>query len=275
MKTVFTLTSAESKRLIAKAVAALPELKIAWLEAYVIVAAGTTNAFVLQELQGKEGIDPGNCALGLIANGRMGLSSSHNGESPLPCVFFKGRHTDIGPKEALGKMDARTVILKGANAVDPDGNAGILLASPTGGTVGQYLGAAAGQGLRMIIPVGLEKLVPSVPRAVKALRAGERSEYGQGSPVQMVCVPDATVITELESIRILFGLSTVPVAAGGVSGCEGAVTLCVDGDSGSVRELTSFLRNEVKGEPPVRISSDGCRSLRPEEDCIYCSRDDA
>ena len=46
MKAVFTLTSAESRRLIAKAVVAMPEFKAAWEDAYVILAGGTTNAYI-------------------------------------------------------------------------------------------------------------------------------------------------------------------------------------------------------------------------------------
>lgn len=58
MKTVFTLTSAESRRLIAKAVVAMPEFKKAWESAYLLLAGGTTNAFIAQELLGRDGIEP-------------------------------------------------------------------------------------------------------------------------------------------------------------------------------------------------------------------------
>ena len=48
MKAVFTLTSSESRRLIAKAVVQMPEFKTAWEKAYVLLAGGTTNAFISQ-----------------------------------------------------------------------------------------------------------------------------------------------------------------------------------------------------------------------------------
>ena len=41
MKTVFTLTSAESRRLIAKAVVAMPAVKKAWSDAYLLLAGGS------------------------------------------------------------------------------------------------------------------------------------------------------------------------------------------------------------------------------------------
>ena len=54
MKAVFTLTYSESRRLIAKAVVQMPEFKTAWEKAYVLLAGGTTNAFIAQEIAARE-----------------------------------------------------------------------------------------------------------------------------------------------------------------------------------------------------------------------------
>ena len=69
MKAVFTLTSAESRRLIAKAVLAVPEVQKAWNEAYLLLAGGTTNAFVAQELLEDRSIEPGLCTAGISCDG--------------------------------------------------------------------------------------------------------------------------------------------------------------------------------------------------------------
>ena len=53
MKATFVLTPAEARRLIAKTVIQMPEFQKAWKEAYVLLAGGTTNAFIAQELLGK------------------------------------------------------------------------------------------------------------------------------------------------------------------------------------------------------------------------------
>ena len=52
MKAAFVLTPAEARRLIARAVIQTPEFQKAWKDAYVILAGGTTNAFIAQELLG-------------------------------------------------------------------------------------------------------------------------------------------------------------------------------------------------------------------------------
>ena len=50
MKATFVLTPAEARRLIAKAIIQMPEFQKAWKDAYVLLAGGTTNAFIAQEL---------------------------------------------------------------------------------------------------------------------------------------------------------------------------------------------------------------------------------
>ncbi|MBT3810648.1 MAG: hypothetical protein HOF99_14190, partial [Rhodospirillaceae bacterium] len=52
MRAVFAFTPWESKRLIGKAVAALPEVKYAMEHAQIVVAHGSTNVYVAEEITG-------------------------------------------------------------------------------------------------------------------------------------------------------------------------------------------------------------------------------
>ena len=70
MKAVFTLTPAESKRLLAKAVVKMPEVQAALEKAYVILPGGTTNAFVAQELLGQE-VVPARFTAGIVTHGLL------------------------------------------------------------------------------------------------------------------------------------------------------------------------------------------------------------
>jgi hypothetical protein len=56
------------------------------------------------------------------------------------------------------------ILSSGANAVDPEGNAGSFMAHPEGGTMGWSIGIILSRGIHFIVPVGLEKLVPSVKK---------------------------------------------------------------------------------------------------------------
>ena len=71
MKATFVLTPAEARRLIAKAVIQMPEFQKAWKDAYVILAGGTTNAFIAQELLCDPSIEPGRCTVGLSCEGLL------------------------------------------------------------------------------------------------------------------------------------------------------------------------------------------------------------
>ena len=162
MKTVFTLTSAESRRLIAKAVVQMPEVKQAWENAYLLLAGGTTNAFIAQELLDDRSIEPGRCTAGESTDGLLCVTAPDSRKS-FPNVFLKGEAVPgktFG--EALSDFHADTVIIKGANAVDMNGYVGVITSGFDGGTIPRIIGYATSKGLKWITPVGLEKLVPSV-----------------------------------------------------------------------------------------------------------------
>lgn len=71
MKALFTLTSSESKRLIAKGVKAMPGVQRALKEGTIIVAGGTTNAFVAEELLGIEIEDKTGYTMGIVTKGEI------------------------------------------------------------------------------------------------------------------------------------------------------------------------------------------------------------
>ena len=57
MKAVFTITPSESRRLIAKGVAQMEEVRNALERAYVVIVGGTSNGFIAQEIAGLD-IEP-------------------------------------------------------------------------------------------------------------------------------------------------------------------------------------------------------------------------
>ena len=266
MKTVFTLTSAESRRLIAKAVVQMPEFKKAWESAYVLLAGGTTNALIAQEMLGYEGIEPAKCTVGLSTDGLLCVTHPDSRKS-FPNVFYKGETVEKTLAEALGDFHAETIVVKGANAVDMQGNVGVVTAGFDGGTIPRVIGPVTSNGLKYITPVGLEKLVPSVPDACRAVGA-RNIDISMGADFGMYCLSNTIVVTELEAIKMLFGLTGVLVCCGGVGGNEGAVTLAVEGDEAQVKALVAYLEDEVKGEPPVGGNKGICADCRYKR-CRY------
>ena len=247
IRALVSLTPAESKRLIAKGVAALPEVRRALERGIVIIARGTTNAFVVEEMTGDKVEPKCNYAAGIIVDGE--LSSTPGDVRMEPVVLRRGKPDGTLPADALMEFREGDVSIKGANAVDPEGNAGVLAAGERGGTIGEILPVLLPRGSHLVVPVGLEKLIPSVAQAARATGIF-RFKYSTGLPVGLVPIPNALVVTEVQAFQVLTGVKVVPVAAGGIAGSEGTVVLSLEGKAAQIEQALSLVKS-VKGEPPV------------------------
>jgi len=160
--------------------------------------------------------------------------------------------------ELLEEMGEKDVYIKSANALDPGWHAGVLVGSSRGGMIGRALPVICRRKVNLLIPVGLEKLIPiSVAEASK-----EAGIFKMGSSMGMPCdlMPmEGTVITEIEAIDILSGAAAIPIAAGGVSGAEGAVTMVIRGSKDQIQILREILL-EVKGEKMTDVPRAECRN---------------
>ena len=256
MQALFTLTPSESKRLIGKGVAKLPEIQKAKKNGYLLVGRGSTNAYILEELLGakikKEGYVAGQVIKGVLCV--LGQE-----DRTRPVTFHKGKALPVEPGAVLDKLSPGDILLKGANALDPYGNVGVLMASPVGGTMGQFYMAMKARGLEIVYPVGLEKMIPSVE--VAAQYAGIMA-LGRtiGARAGMACVADGRVFTELDAVETLFDIDAVHFASGGWGGSEGCVILAVEGPDAKVNKCLAFIEQKIKGEPPLPAAKSHCKT---------------
>lgn len=268
MKAVVTLTPSESKRLIAKAVVQMKEVQDALQDAYLLLADGTTNAFIAQELTGDKSIPPEFNSIGLSTDGVLCVTNPATRKN-YPNVFFKGQVMKGKTfTEALADHHPKTVVIKGANAFDPNGMVGIITTGFDGGTIPRIIGTVTSKGLAMITPVGLEKLIPSVPNAAKALGGAESIDISLGADGGMFCLCNTKIVTEIEALSLLFGLSAHLICRGGVGGNEGAVTLSIEGDEALLNACICFLEDQIKGEPSIGGNKGDCATCRYKS-CRY------
>ncbi|OYT67159.1 hypothetical protein B6V00_01560 [ANME-1 cluster archaeon ex4572_4] len=266
-----TLTPSESKRLIAKGVKNLEVVQRALKHGTVVVGLGTTNAFVAEEIlsglgeEAKIEIEKQRYAAGVVT--ARGTCIVAKAERERDLIIKKGRVSEISKgdrgeeiKNAVEELSAGDVFIKGANALDASGTAGVLLAHPTGGTIGSALGTVLARGVNFVIPVGIEKTIP-FPVAEAAKRVGIERFYksaasggGSGVPVGLMPV-HGKVVTEVEALKILGAEDAFPFAAGGVDGGEGSVVLCAESSEENAEKLEALaaLVAEIKGEPPVKL----------------------
>ena len=243
MKRSVVLTVAESKRLIAKGVAALPEVQYAMENGMVVVATGTTNAYVLQEIRGEK-FDLRRYRSGITTPDVPEKSKEPIGE-PIPDVVYKKGEVvkELNRYNAVKQMGKGDVYIKGANALNyEDQIAGVLIGGGDGGTVGAVLGSIIGKHIHLVIPIGLEKLVYDDINDLYLLSMEEDYEGPSLWPISGI------IITEIEALEILCGVSATLFSAGGVAGAEGSARLLIEGDDDSVNDALELIKS-IKGEP--------------------------
>jgi hypothetical protein len=262
MRALFVLTPTESKRIIGKAVANMEEVKKAKQYYRLLIGHGSTNVAVAEEVLGREKVTElfkrERYLSGITKNGI--LCTTLGEEKPPILVLNRGVPEPPADtmSELLRDFGAESVFVKGANAVDPEGNAGAFVAHPEGGTIGWAIGTILARGIQLIVPVGLEKLVPSVKESVA--KCGQlKLDYCQGMRVGMIPLTGGKVVTEIEALRMLTGVESFHVASGGYADTQGAVTLISEGSEETVGKAIRMIE-EIKGETPLQMKRGICES---------------
>lgn len=246
-RALFVLTPSEGKRLIARGVKELPEVQEALHSGKLIIAGGTTNAFIAEELTGMK-IEPERYTAGIVTKGRLCVTPSEQRISPV--VIIKGEVVEAGWEEVLDDYGPGDVFIKGANAIDASGIAGVFAASPSAGTIGRVLGTLFARGAHLIIPASLEKMIPSVQDALG--KAGTLVfQHSLGVSVGIVPLVGGKVVTEITALETLGQVNAVALGSGGVGGSEGSTTIAVSGREKAVNQIFGLIK-EIKGEPPVQ-----------------------
>ena len=241
------LTPSESKRLIARAVANLPEVKRALAEGLIIIARGTANTFAAEEIMDIVMEPKSEYSRGCIVCGELRVNAKRGGRSDF--VLRKGQMAEITPQEAIKEFTRNDIFIKGANAVDSSGEAAALAAGDSAGTIGNALATLVSRASHLIVPVGLEKLIPSVAQA--SPKCGIYNfKYSTGLPCALVPLINAEVVTEVQAFEVLTGSRATHVASGGIGGSEGAVVLTLEGDEDTIDRAFELVK-AIKGEPPV------------------------
>jgi hypothetical protein len=256
-RALITLTPSEAKRLIGKAVAMMEPVRESLKKGTIVICLGTTNAYVVEEILGRR-IEKGMFSIGVITP--EGTCVSNSDYRLKEMVISKGKLTRLGLKDVVKELGPSDVFIKGANALDPWGNTGVYLGSATGGTMGMSIGVLLARGVKVIVPVSLEKFVPyAIPDLIPRL-GNQRFLFSMNLPVGMMPIP-GEVVTEIEAVNTLFGCECVPIGGGGIDGGEGSRCYLIEGDKGSVKEAWNGVMT-IKGEKPVTVEVEDCKKCK-------------
>jgi hypothetical protein len=269
MRAQVVLTPPEAKCFISKAIAQMDVVKKAASGGKIVIHPSSTTYFLVKELTG-DIPRTNHCILGgVFAQGLCTEANSSGKHTPPPAnepppkfvadrfpykwVVKDGKLTSGIPLgKILEEMGPQDVYVKGCNAVDIEGRAGVLYGHDGGGTIARVMGVQAEKGFSVILAVGLEKLIPvSMLEAAKAAARAAEFDYAMGMPCGLYPVKGGTTVTEMQAVEILSGAHAVPVAAGGVGGAEGATVLVIDGTKEQVTRAIEFIEQSKGARLPV------------------------
>jgi hypothetical protein len=240
VKGQLTLTVNEAKRLIAKAVAALPEVRFALERGRVLLKGGTAARQV---------------------------------EGPHSALISAGRAVNIDAEivEVARSLGPDDVVIIGGNALDPQGNVAMMAGSASGGLPGEAMSGFVAEGAAVIIPIGLEKLIPCpIAQAVRA--AGRKGvDLALGMGVGLIPI-QGRVVTERDAAGILAAVRATVIGRGGIMGAEGATVMAVEGERADVEKLFALVRT-IKGASLSGIpeSLEECQGASPRcRDHLAC-----
>ena len=212
------LTVAMGKRLLGDALAADPAILEAAKHHCLVVILGSTNAQVATSIAAALSLpfSPKGFHRGL----QRGNEQVSNPTPPQTADFIVKEGQRLEGKTIFDVVDTLgpdDIILKGANAIHLESRtAGILIASPVGGTIIPITSVA----------VGLARL---------ANRSGQK-----GLRLMESC---GDIYTELDAVRDLFSVRATLLAAGGVLGAEGSVLLQLSGNEENLCKAETYFRS--------------------------------
>lgn len=267
-----TLTVAEAKWLIAKGIAVLPEVKKALQEGRIFLKGGTTVSAVAEELAGIPLKISGRFS---PRGARAGLHREIKGHSVL---ITKGevQIADEMLRETVETLKQNDIVIIGANAIDIEGDAAMCMGAALGGPPGEVLTGLMGNGAKVIITAGLEKLIPG--RIRDAIMASGRNAIQEAHGMAVGLIPlVGRVFTEKDAITALANVTCTVIAMGGIDGAEGATTMVIAGEASEVAKVVCVI-NQVKGSLVSGIAETlgECEPCGPgcglHKACIYRSQ---
>jgi len=249
MKASVVLRPSMSKRLIAKGLKEyLNSLKVLD-KGIVFISLGTTNSFIVEELTDLV-IDKNRYMAGYIGNGKLTTLDKNLRIDPI--ILIDGKVSKENADDVVEKMGKGDVFIKGGNAIDYDGNVGVLVADRSGGTVGKYIGKVMARGVKWVSPISIGKLVPDVIEASYFAKI-EEWNYSMGLNVALFPIVNAIPITEIEALNIIFDVDAVLIARGGLWEDEGSIVLGIEGKEENIKKTLEYI-NSIKGEEIPKLN---------------------
>jgi len=270
---VMTLTPAESKRLIAKYIVTMPEVKKAFNEGIIFLQVSSSNAYIYEELSGNE-IKKEEYVCGYTFESG-GCVAKFNGDSKCEYYFDHGVEKHIAfpiedPVPVFKKMGENDIIFKSGNFIDTYGNAGVYVgeADGSGGEYGKALPFIHNNGVKLFIPMILSKTVPNnCINIFNLLKIRNVDRDHSMNIIEAIGMP-GRVITEIDAIKGLSGANASVVGMNGIGSGEGCITIAINGTEEERLKAWEII-TYIKGEPKLEVKT-RCKECIAKNDHGIC-----
>lgn len=263
VKVQVTVTPSEAKRLIARAIAQMPVVRKALENGRILLKGGTTVSAAAEELTSTV----------LRISGRITPRGTKTANTASYCphrvVIESGRvraiDSDALLEETGIQMGKDDVLITGANALDVNRKAAVMVGHPLGGQA-KLIPAIIARGVPAIIAVGWEKLIPCTIEQAAAAAGREGIDMAMGMAVGLIPL-QGTVVTETDAVGMLAEVTTTVIGAGGILGGEGSTTFVIQGERSQVKKAWEAV-SAVKG---AALSGEADTLTECEAKCPRCS----
>ena len=271
MKAEIVLTASESKKLLADAIVEMDVFKHARKRGLIVIHPSSSTWFILERLV--EEVPKGIWLVGMVVPRGLcieGKMLEHRKRDYLPqtsdfrlsWAFRDGKLEEGLPlSKLLEEMDENDLYIKGVNAIDTQGNVGVLHARAGAGTIGKAVAACKKRHFNIVIPVGFQKLVPgSIMENSKSVGVPESIDSSMGIRVGLYPISRerVTVVTEVDALKILTGVKAIVISCGGLAGAEGAVVLLIKGEETQVNKTLNII-DKIKGIQSPEVTLCDCK----------------
>ena len=231
----FFLTVNDGKWLIAWAVLELPCMKRALASGKVILKGGTTVSCIAELLLNY----PLRISGRLTPEGAM--ASRHSTPQSYGLLIENGKYRgiDTDVDECMLRMGPGDVVVTGANIIDSHGGAAALAGSPGGFRWGRAAAAMVSEGADVIVPAGLEKLIPG--SVIDSMKCARRKNIDSHDGMACGLFPViGSIITEVEAIQTLADVDVCIIGRGGIHGAEGGTLFQIHGEAEEVKRVEAI-----------------------------------
>ena len=243
----------ESKAFIAKTIIHHPDVQEHLKTGIIAIGRGTTNAFIIRELLRITNntdfrIDLNNYVAGVI-DGDLWLS---NPETRTPELIFRKGQPSFEP--IVDIVDSCDLVIKGGNALGTDWTAGVLCAHPQGGTIGSVYATCLSKGIKILVPISMEKVIPvSIADITTNLGGQKQIDYARGLPVSLFPIIGGEIFSEIEAIDTIATVNVFPIASGGIGDGAGSITVELEGIESEIQKVRTVFE-EIKETKPLNVN---------------------